>query len=82
MVQFVTKMILVKSLRKLNEQQIKAIANLLLEIGKWLLLAVVFSSLFTQEKRIEAKEIIIALMLAFAIIVFAIFMLREVKKNE
>lgn len=75
-------MALVKAIRKLNEYQIKAIANLLLEIGKWLLLSVVFSSLFIREfTAIEIKRVIGALVYAFAIIVIAIWMLKEVKKN-
>lgn len=70
-----------KGVRRLNEHQIKAIANLLLEIGKWLLIAVVLSSFFSQETRIGPKEMAIAIVLAFAIIILAIWILREVK-NE
>ena len=76
-------MALVKGVRKLNEYQIKTIANLLLEIGKWLLLSVVFSSFFAQgTKLIGPKEIAIALVIAFTIIIIAIWMLKGVKKDE
>lgn len=66
--------------RKLNRAQIKAIADLLLEIGKWLLLSVVFSAFLSGASVVVGpKEIAIALILAFILIIIAIWMLKEVK---
>lgn len=72
-------MSLVKRLRKLNKAQVKAIAELLIEIGKWLLLAVVFSSFFSQGQTTAPGTIIISALLAVSIIVFAVWILKEVK---
>lgn len=69
--------------QKLNEIQIKAIANLLLEIGKWLLLSIVFSSFFTTTgKPLSILEIAIASVLTVALIMIAVRLLREVKSDE
>lgn len=69
------------SFRRLNKVQVKAIADLLLEIGKWLLLSVVFSSLLpTSPVVIGIKEIVIALILAFILIIIAVWLLKEVKE--
>lgn len=61
--------------------QLRAIADLLREIGKWLLLSVVFSSLIPSTTVvIGIREIVTALILAFLLIIIAIWLLREVKE--
>lgn len=68
--------------RKLNKVQIKAIADLLLEMGKWLLLSIVFSSLLAGSSvMIGIREIIIALILSFILIIIAVWLLKEVKEE-
>ena len=66
---------------RFNETQIRAIANLLLEIGKWLLLTVVFGSFFVQGELLNYIKITVALIYAFLCIAIAIWILREVKKD-
>lgn len=69
----------VKRLRifKLNDVQVKAIADLLLEIGKWLLLAVVLSSFFIDNQGISDRSRVIGLIFAFIVISVAIWMLKR-----
>lgn len=62
---------------QLNDIQIKAIADLLLEIGKWLLLAVVLSSFFIDNHTISDQSRVIGLILALIVISLAIWMLKR-----
>jgi hypothetical protein len=63
--------------RKLNKTQIKAVADLLLEMGKWLLLSIVFSSFFAATgKPLSTGEIAVASFLAALLIVIAIRLLK------
>lgn len=71
------------SLFKLNNLQIKAIAELLIELGKWLLLAVVFSSIFsTAATKFVINNVILALSWSLILIIIAIRLLKEVKQHE
>lgn len=65
---------------RLNAVQIRALAELLLEIGKWLLLSVVLSS-FLPDQVVSAglKDVIVAAVWAFVLITIGIWMLKEVK---
>lgn len=68
---------------KLNKTQIKAVADLLFEIGKWLLLSIVFSSFFTATgKPLSILEIALASFLAVLLIIIAIRLLKEVKTDD
>ena len=68
-------------LSKFNQTQIKTIANLLIEFGKWLVISVVLSTLFSQQiKNISSREnVVVALILGFLLIMYAVWILREVK---
>jgi len=74
---------LMKRLLKFNDTQIRAIANLLLEIGKWLLVTVVLTAVFAQKNQaIDWESVTRCSIYALIIIVTAIWMLKGVKKHE
>lgn len=66
---------------KFNQTQIKAVTNLLLELGKWLLITIVFGTILLQQiDKINSKEnVVIALVIALLLIIYAIWLLKEVK---
>lgn len=68
---------------KLNRAQVKATADLLLEIVKWILISVVLTS-FVPSFGVELKKegIIGALLLLVVLYLGAMRLLKEVKEND
>ena len=70
-----------KRLPSLNQTQLKSVADLLLDLGKWLLITIVLGAIFSPQikETNPEKSVIIGLILSMLLIIYAIWLLREVK---
>lgn len=66
-------------LPKLNQTQIKTLAGLFVESGKWLLLSIVFGTVFSNQSQVKDEDIRTALTVAIIAISYGIWLLKEVK---
>lgn len=71
-------------LPKLNQAQIKAAANLLIDVGKWIIVSIVLTTVFNQNassKKISDLTLALAFVLALTLITYGIRSLKGVKEK-